>query len=194
MDEDPDKMNAIIEGCKLIKKMEPSKFIEIYEMYNKELTWFIAIGAGTLLLILSNFDKFILADGSMPNKLLYMDSIFSVGISTLDLVILKALFFWNENTILRSAVKLNNVMEDMQENLRDLGNVQSLKSIPPSKLSSLFDTLEKIKKEPNSLYEKSFKLADIYFSKGNIILVVIFYLLGIACFSAYIIIFMRDYV
>lgn len=123
MDEDKndiDKMNAIIEGCKLIQKMELSKLIEIYEIYNKQLTWFFAISAGTLLWLLGNFDKFTISDGSMPYKIIYMYSIVSVGTSTLMLAGYQGLFFWNQSDIIIRSFKLNNIIERLRENLSGL--------------------------------------------------------------------------
>lgn len=197
MDEDKndiDKMNEIMKGCESIQKLDPSKFIEIYEIYNKELIWFIAISAGTLLFILSNFDKFILEDGSMPNKLLYMESIVSVGFSTIFLVILKGKFFWHQNKIIRTMFGINNSIEDMQGISRDIAHSQSLDSIQPDILPRLFNVLKGTKRQQNSLYNLNFELADVNFSKGNVNFVVMSYLIGTASFSIYIIIFMLYYV
>lgn len=197
MDEDKkgiDKMNEILEDCKLIQKMEPSKFIEIYDMYNKQLTWFFAISAGTLLWLLGNFDKFTISDGSMPYKIIYMISITSVATSTFMLAGFQGLFFWNQKDIIRSSFKLNNLIEHIQKILPKLGHIQSSNSTLSNELSDIYNTLEKVEKEPGLLYELNFRLIEITFSKKNMIAPLFFYMIGVLLFSAYIIIFMSYYI
>lgn len=204
--------NAIVEFKSTLEKINRIRFKEVHEVYNKELNWFFAISVGTLLWILGNFDKFTIADGSMPYKIIYAASILFVGSSSAWLAKIQAEFFiyqhkqskdsnlliYNTEDIIKEAKSLKQYAENIMENFESrLFNSQSASDVSNELNTwnkSYRDKESRIKKSLDSFKESNIKSVKVAFSENKIIRPLILYIVGVFCFSAYIIIFIAYYV
>jgi hypothetical protein len=89
--------NEFNSSHEIVKGIEAIKTIGSFE---RIITWFLAITIGTLLWMLSNFDKFNLPDTSpplMPHKDMYMLSIFLIALSSILLIIIQSILYINHH-------------------------------------------------------------------------------------------------
>ena len=110
MEEDTDgeeiirRLEAIRQGLKdatprldhkLEKKVPDTK--EAIDIFNTGINWIFAISVGTLVFILSNFDKFEVGSPLiMPYKNLYVSSIICVGLSSILLAYILGRLYWSK--------------------------------------------------------------------------------------------------
>jgi len=89
--------NEFNSSHEVVKGIEAIKTIGSFE---RIVTWFLAITIGTLLWMLSNFDKFNLPNTSpplMPHKDMYMLSIFFIALSSILLIIIQSILYINHH-------------------------------------------------------------------------------------------------
>lgn len=187
--------------------------LEIWESVNRGVTWFLAINIGTLLWILSNFDKFKLPDVqpiSMPNKEIYFLSILFVGSSSLLMSIIQGMLYWSQYNVNRKYNKYINYMNLCRKNfavIKDDINemIEKSDSIPTRDLCYKFKKLGKNIKELKQDLINSDTLHSQFLESLNIMSVfsycefwmvppIAFYILGISLISIYIYLFMHTYI
>ena len=203
-------MNSSIEQSKYtLEKIDKIRFKEVHEVFYKELNWFFAISVGTLLWILSNFDKFTIADGSIPYKSLYFASILLVGASSVLLAKLQAEFFRyqhqntkNYNFLINTAENTIEHAEEMKQYCENkiesqLFNSQSSNDVLNDlnkRLKYFEDRQIRLVESLDSLLESNIKCANVAFPENKMNTPLFLYIVGVLCFSVYIIIFMAKYV
>lgn len=232
MDEDPDKRseeekeeskikwqksihevkNANAGLKSILEKIDRIRFKEVHDVYNKELNWFFAISVGTLLWILGNFDKFTIADGSMPYKIIYALSIGFVGFSSVWLTKLQAEFLRyqhkntkNYNLLVNNTENIIKYVENTNQYIDNIIEKIDSQLFDPKSSNDVLNDLDKrqkhyediqtrLEKSLDSFIESNKKSVNVAFSENNIIPPLILYMVGVFCFSLYIMIFMRNYV
>jgi hypothetical protein len=186
-------------GPETIKCVE---YKEIYETINKGLNWFFAISVGTLLWILGNFDKFIIADGSIPYKTLYIGSISFVGLSSVILTWLEAKLILNQvrNIINYNLYKLNhtNFLRDIlllrkKIDLLEKGDFKAFNALSVD-MGKIDDERNKLDKSIEKFNIINRNIINNGLPVGKLMLSVISYIFGIIFISAYILIFVVFYV
>lgn len=168
-----------------LERAEILKYKDIFDIHNKKIDWLFAIFVGTLLFILSNFDKFTISDDSMPHKYLYIISIILVGISSVLLGSHQMGSLWNQcnHYIIHNTVIMGNI--DILQNL------EKVDFQPNDGLSNEFkDKIKNLNNMVDELKKSNTKTISIICSTRIFIISMGFYLLGFAIFALYIIAFM----
>lgn len=193
-----------------VEVLEEAKTLE---SFNRIITWFLAITIGTLLWVLSNFDKFNISDTSpplMPNKEIYMLSIFLIALSSIFLIIIQCIFYLYQYEYAKafasyqmSYLLFKTEFEDYKSNWSEIA--KELNGIPNSETvkkmlllqgqrKTLVDKTSELTDSVLSLKQSSDKVVTICRSKYVIFLPVIFYISGFISISGYILIFMYKYI
>jgi hypothetical protein len=203
-------IESMIRSSCIPERMDVLKDKEVWDLFNKVFAWFFAISVGTLLWVLSNFDKFIISDKSMPNKNLYISAIILLGFSSLILAGIQGISYWyqhkntkyahkyimNFSSLLRDLCnhrnELNNALEELDS--RSIEELQRILSESRDYSKSLILAIDNLNKlfDP---FEKSYsESSQIGYSEHIIILPVIIYIFGIIAFSIYIILYLINYI
>lgn len=203
----PDKLNTIMATG-------------VLESFNKITTWFFAINVGTLLWLISNFDKFRPINVSptfMPYKYIYILSIIFLGLSSILLAIIQCISYWTQHKFTKRydihRLQYDTFLEKFGEYAEDWNKmVKGIES--SSKSENMLDILMKSKNDLTDLgnqrhpligglkkcdesleylMDSYYKITKLSFSEYILIFPVILYILGIVSVSAYIILFIYKY-
>jgi hypothetical protein len=142
------------------ERIDSLKNKEIWDLFNKGLTWFFAINVGTLLWVLSNFEKFIISDGSMPNKNLYMLSIILLGFSSLLLAGLQGISFWYQHKNIRYYTI---IITNLNSYMRGLNNLKTnlYNALNQLDSNSLQESLQSLDKSDDSIINLEIRNKDL---------------------------------
>jgi hypothetical protein len=193
---------------KLEKKVPDTK--EAIDIFHTGINWIFAISVGTLVFILSNFDKFEVGSPLfMPYKNLYVSSIICVGLSSILLAYILGRLYWSKYMVAQAMglyffnLKTNERYFERFKEKMDMIKEQ----IELAKLPELARSLNDFNADMPEFVKKMERLDtlfDIYAKKflilyrtlnGMRILLgpLVAYILGIVLISIYIIFFMYNY-
>lgn len=119
--------------------------------FERIITWFLAIAIGTLLWMLSNFDKFNLPNTSpplMPHKDMYMLSIFFIALSSILLIIIQSILYINhhrnEKNFTNYEINYRLSMIKFERYKRNWNKILEEYAVPNKEISKSMEDLTKI--------------------------------------------------
>jgi len=160
---------------------------ETLDIFGRGINWFFAISVGTLLWILSNFDKFKVAGVSpMPYKNLYMLSIIFVGLSSIILANVLGRLYWSN---FMTTIGFETYSRDLKNTLN---NFKEYKNSPP-KLGTVAKDVGRISATFEFYGENWMDMFQLITNKRIIKFAALAYAFGLLLISIYILFFMYDY-